>query len=170
MWTVPARRRRSSAVRAADRRRRAGGVVADDERRLVILRVEDSAGASCGGRDSRGRRRSCARGRRGRVRRRGGVLRQGMFPTYIAVIAAVGAVAVVRRNVVAATALAHHIHEELGPGELADLRGAEGLMETRKRLLRDGLLLQLESLARVPGLALLLVRHRALLRLKSTRL
>lgn len=151
VWTVPARcrRRRLSAVRAADRRRRADGVVADGKRGLVILGVENPTGAGRGDRDSRrrgcrcgsGRRRSCGRGRRGcrgRSRRRGGVLhcfRQGMFPTYIAVVADIGAVAVVRCNTAAAAAFAYHIHEELGPGEPADLRGAEGLMETRKRLL-----------------------------------
>lgn len=180
MWTVPARRRRLSAICAANRRRRADGIVADGERGPVILGVENPAWASWGGRDSRssGRRCSCGRGRRGRrarIRRRRRVLhrfRQGRLPTYVAVIAAVGAVAVtiVRGDVVAATALAHHVHEELGPGELADLRGAKGLMETRKRLLRDGLLLQLKSLARVPGLALLLVRNRVFLWLKSARL
>lgn len=170
MWTVPARRRRLSAIRSADRRRRR----ADGVRRLVIFDVEDLSGR--GGRDGRsggrcgsrrGRSRGCGRrGRCGSGRRRGCAPRRLQLRTLLTYVAIVAAVVT---GVSAATAarLAHHVHEELRSGESADLRGAEGLMETRKRLLRNGLPLRLESLARVPGVALLLLaRNCAFLRLK----
>lgn len=173
VWTVPARRRWLSAERAADRRRRGradgAGVIADSECGPIILGVENPARAGRSGRDSRRRRRrcrgrccgsgrrcSCGRGRRdrrdrcGRSRCRGSIFqcfRHGMFPTYITIVAAIDPVAVIRCNTATAATLTYHIHEELGPRELADLRGAKGLMETWKWLLRDRFLLQLKSLA-----------------------
>lgn len=171
MWTVPSRhRRRLSAIRRAD------DAIADGERRLV-LGVEGPSGARSG----RGRRRDSSRshggGRGGRLSsrsysRRGvvscRVQQRRSFPTYVAVVRFADVASVSTTVGVAAAILAHHIYEEFRPGELADLRRAEGLMETRERLPRDGLLLRLETLGRMPRRALLLARKRAFLRLKST--
>jgi len=168
VWTVPARRRRLSAVGA-------------DGVRLAILGVEDLRGR--GGRDGRGgrrcsgrRRRSRGCGRRGRRSRGRGCgraprrLRRRTFLTYVAVVAAVVA-GVPAASAAAGAGLAHHVDEELGSGESADLRGAEGLVEAWKRLLGNGPPLRLESLARVPGLALLLLAGNcAFLRLKLAQL